>query len=58
MHKWRLEDGKIRLLCDTCSKKNYHTLLIREAWKASDTGKEVTCEECGVIKTLQREGKI
>ena len=58
MHKWRMENGLIKLLCDSCSKKQYDDLVIREAWKASDTGKMVTCEDCGETKALQREGKV
>jgi len=47
MYKWCMKDDTLIILCETCSKKEYRDLVIREPWKAKDKNKTVECERCG-----------
>lgn len=47
MHKWILKDDSLACLCESCSKKDYKNLVIREQWKSRDKNTLVSCERCG-----------
>jgi uncharacterized Zn finger protein len=47
MHKWILKDDSVVCLCESCSKKDYKNLVMREQWKAKDKNSTVSCDRCG-----------
>lgn len=47
IHKWIMKDDSVTLLCESCSKKDYKTLIIREQWKAKDKHTMAECGKCG-----------
>jgi len=47
IHKWIRKDESLLLLCETCSKKEYKYLIIREQWKVKDKHNMAVCDKCG-----------
>lgn len=47
IHKWIMKDEETILLCESCSKKDYKNLTIREQWRIKDKHTIATCDRCG-----------